>query len=360
MYQTAIIIPAYNPPDALLAYTEALIRRGFHRILVVDDGSEEERRHVFGALGRLDEVTVFRHAVNLGKGRALKNAFNYVLANWKSEVQGVITVDSDGQHTVEDVIRLQDRLILQAQAPSLILGSRDFNGKEVPFKSRYGNKLTSLVFRLLYGTRVCDTQTGLRAVPVAFLAEYCKLDGERFEYEMNMLIYAALHRQRIEARPIRTVYFDHNSETHFRPVADSIRIYRVILKGFFTYILSSASASMLDLALFGLFLPVFGSADDSLRIAASTVAARALSSVYNFTVNKRVVFKSSGKPFGQMGKYYALCAVQTLLSACAVSAVHFMLKGNELAEKIVVDSILFLISYQVQRAWVFGGDCPKT
>ena len=224
MYQTAIIIPAYNPPDALLAYTEALIRRGFHRILVVDDGSEEERRHVFGALGRLDEVTVFRHAVNLGKGRALKNAFNYVLANWKSEVQGVITVDSDGQHTVEDVIRLQDRLILQAQAPSLILGSRDFNGKEVPFKSRYGNKLTSLVFRLLYGTRVCDTQTGLRAVPVAFLAEYCKLDGERFEYEMNMLIYGALHGQGIETCSIQTVYFDHNSETHFRPVADSIRI----------------------------------------------------------------------------------------------------------------------------------------
>ena len=164
MYQTAIIIPAYNPPDALLAYTEALIRRGFHRILVVDDGSEEERRHVFGALGRLDEVTVFRHAVNLGKGRALKNAFNYVLANWKSEVQGVITVDSDGQHTVEDVIRLQDRLILQAQAPSLILGSRDSNGKEVPFKSRYGNKLTGLVFHFLYGVRICDTQTGLRMI----------------------------------------------------------------------------------------------------------------------------------------------------------------------------------------------------
>ncbi len=355
MYQTAIIIPAYNPPDALLAYTEALIRRGFHRILVVDDGSEEERRHVFGALGRLDEVTVFRHAVNLGKGRALKNAFNYVLANWKSEVQGVITVDSDGQHTVEDVIRLQDRLILQAQAPSLILGSRDFNGKEVPFKSRYGNKLTSLVFRLLYGTRVCDTQTGLRAVPVAFLAEYCKLDGERFEYEMNMLIYGALHGQGIETCSIQTVYFDHNSETHFRPVADSIRIYRVLLKGFFTYILSSASASLLDLALFALFLPVFGAAGDSLRIAASTVLARALSSVYNFTVNKRLVFKRNGKPFGQMGKYYALCAVQTLLSACAVSAVHLMLKGNELAEKMMVDSILFLISYQIQRVWVFGG-----
>lgn len=355
MYQTAIIIPAYNPPDALIPYTEELIRRGFHRILVIDDGSASDRRHIFHALGRLGEVTIFRHAVNLGKGRALKDAFNYVLANWNNEVQGVITVDSDGQHTVEDVMRLRDMLTRQAQGPSLILGTRDFNGNEVPFKSRYGNKLTGLVFHFLYGVRVCDTQTGLRAVPMAFLAEYCKLDGERFEYEMNMLIYGALHRQRIEACPIQTVYFDHNSETHFRPVADSIRIYRVILKGFFTYILSSASASILDLALFWLFLPVFGAAGDSLRIAASTILARALSSVYNFTVNKRLVFKSNGRLFGQMGKYYALCAVQMILSACAVSAVHLMFNGNELIEKMAVDSILFLISYQVQRAWVFGG-----
>lgn len=355
MYQTAIIIPAYNPPDALLPYTEELIRRGFHRILIVDDGSAQDRQHIFHSLGRLDEVTIFCHAVNLGKGRALKNAFNYVMANWKSEVQGVITVDSDGQHTVEDVIRLQDMLTLREQAPSLILGTRDFNGRSVPFKSRFGNKLTSLVFHVLYGVRVCDTQTGLRAVPMAFLGEYCQLGGERFEYEMNMLIYGALRRQRIEACSIQTVYFDHNSETHFRPVVDSIRIYRVILKSFFTYILSSASASILDLALFGLLLPVFGAAGDSFRIAASTVLARALSSVYNFTVNKRLVFRSNGKTSGQMGKYYLLCAVQTFFSACAVSAVHFVFMGNELAEKIVVDSVLFLISYQIQRAWVFGG-----
>ena len=353
MYQTAIIIPAYNPPDALFPYTEALLCRGFRHILIIDDGSAADRQHIFSALGRLDGVTVFRHAVNLGKGRALKNAFNYVLTNWKNEVQGVITVDSDGQHTVEDVIKLRDRL--REQGLSLILGTRDFNGREVPFKSRYGNKVTSLVFQLLYGVKVFDTQTGLRAVPMAFLGDYCRLEGERFEYEMNMLIYGALHRQRIESCPIQTVYFDHNSETHFRPAADSLRIYRVLLKGFFTYILSSASASVLDLALFELFLPIFGAADASLRIAASTVLARGMSSLYNFTVNKKMVFKSRGKSSAQMGKYYALCLVQTLLSACAVSAVHFAFQGNELAEKMTVDSILFLISYQVQRSWVFGG-----
>lgn len=189
MYKNVIIIPALDPPDRLEDYVASLIENGFARIVLIDDGSGPDHQPLFSRLSLRPEVTVLRHAVNLGKGRALKDAFNYVLNTWPSDFSGVITADSDGQHTVQDVIRVQDEL--DKGKNTLILGTRDFSKENVPFKSRYGNRITSGVFRLLYGTYLQDTQTGLRGIPRAFLGPYMTLDGERFEYEMNMLIYNA-------------------------------------------------------------------------------------------------------------------------------------------------------------------------
>ena len=115
---------------------------------------------------------------------------------------GVITVDSDGQHTVEDVVALQNELNRQT-APALLLGMRDFDDLNAPFKSRYGNKITSGIFKLLYGIKLKDTQTGLRGIPKKYLLQYMDLDGERFEYEMNMLIFGAIHKHSMKQIKIR-------------------------------------------------------------------------------------------------------------------------------------------------------------
>lgn len=253
MYENIIIIPALNPPKSLISYVETLIEKGFAHILLIDDGSNDESQAIFQALAAKKEVVVLKHAVNLGKGRALKNAFNYVLSTWKdSKIRGVITADSDGQHTVEDVIKIQNELAAQT-VPQLILGTRDFDSETVPPKSRYGNKITREVFRLLYGATINDTQTGLRGIPKEYLFSYLDLSGERFEYETNMLIYAVNHGQHIKECPIQTVYMNQNAETHFRPVADSLKIYCLIFKVFGGYTVSSLSSSVIDLAMFQLF-----------------------------------------------------------------------------------------------------------
>lgn len=352
MYQNAVIIPALNPSEQLVGYVSELIDNHFERIVVVDDGSDARCQATFDALRQRDEVVVLRHAVNLGKGRALKNAFNYVLTHWADSISGVITADSDGQHTVTDIIRLQNELENQ-KAPALILGTRSFHNHTVPPKSRWGNQITSVVFALLYGRKVRDTQTGLRAIPKEYLYAYLDLPGERFEYEMNMLIYAVTHQHQLSQMEIQTVYFDRNSETHFKPFLDSMRIYRVILAGFFRFVLSSASAAIIDLLLFDLFTLLLGGLSASLAITISTIAARILSSLYNFTVNRKAVFGSCGNKWKQAGKYYTLCIVQMLVSAGAVVWLDRIFAGNKLIEKIIVDGILFLISYQVQRLWVF-------
>jgi len=354
MYKNVIIIPALNPPENLIEYVKELINEGFERILLVDDGSKESIRYIFETLEKYEEVEIYRHYVNYGKGRALKNAFNYVLVKYANDIKGVITVDSDGQHSVEDVIKLHEELERQEKT-AMILGTRDFDEPNVPPKSRYGNKVTSVVFRLLYGVQINDTQTGLRAIPVDYMKEYCDLPGERFEYEMNMLIYAAVHKHKMRPSIIQTIYFDNNSETHFRPILDSLKIYSVIFKGFFTYIFSSVSSSIIDLSLFQLLMILLGGEANSLKIAVSTIIARILSSIYNFNVNRKAVFKSTGNPLYQAFKYYALCILQMLSSAGLVAFVNNTIGGSALLEKVVIDSILFLISYQIQRVWVFGG-----
>lgn len=352
MYKNVVIIPALNPSETLSDYVDSLVEGGMNKILIVNDGSNEKCKKTFEQLQKKEGVFVLTHAKNLGKGRGLKNAFNYVLTHWSDEISGVITADSDGQHTVEDVIRVSEALDKQ-ENPALILGTRDFNEEIVPFKSRYGNKITSKVFWLFYGVKVNDTQTGLRGIPKEYMYEYMDLEGERFEYEMNMLIYGAMHKHQFAQQTIRTVYFDNNSETHFRPVADSLKIYKLIFANFFKYILSSLSSSVIDLLVFYLITVLMDTVKDSITIVAATVVARVISSMYNFIINRAVVFKSKGNPMKHMIKYYTLCVVQMLLSAGLVVAVNNLFAGNKTIEKIVVDSILFLISYQVQRIWVF-------
>lgn len=249
---------------------------------------------MFSFLETYKEVRIYRHAVNLGKGRALKNAFNYAFTEWGMEdCAGVITVDSDGQHTVEDVVALQNELNRQT-APALLLGMRDFDDLNVPFKSRYGNKITSGIFKLLYGIKLKDTQTGLRGIPKKYLLQYMDLDGERFEYEMNMLIFGAIHKHSMKQIKIQTVYFNNNSETHFRPFVDSMKIYKLIFSGFFKYLFTSLSSAIIDLLIFHMMTVFLVSMKTEIAIIVSTVIARVISSLYNFLLNRNMVFKSSG------------------------------------------------------------------
>lgn len=308
---------------------------------------------MFSFLETYKEVRIFRHAVNLGKGRALKNAFNYAFTEWGMEdCAGVITVDSDGQHTVEDVVALQNELNRQT-APVLLLGMRDFDDLNVPFKSRYGNKITSGIFKLLYGIKLKDTQTGLRGIPKEYLLQYMDLDGERFEYEMNMLIFGAIHKHPMKQIKIQTVYFNNNSETHFRPFVDSMKIYKLIFSGFFKYLFASLSSAIIDLLMFHMMTVSLASMKTEIAIIISTVIARVISSLYNFLLNRNMVFKSAGNTWKQMIRYYMLCFVQLCCSAGVVVLLDCLIGWDKTFEKLIVDSVLFVISYRIQRSWVF-------
>ncbi len=355
MNKIVVLIPALNPAENFIEYCENLTKNKNVELIVVDDGSKKELKYIFNKISKLTNTTLLTNAVNLGKGRALKNGFNYYLNKYPKENfgGGIITADSDGQHSIEDIISIGEELNKQTE-PCIILGTRDFNDPNVPFKSRNGNKITTTIFKLLYGKKINDTQTGLRGLSYDFIKTCLSLDGERFEYEINMLIEAVQNNIKIIEHKIKTIYFNNNAETHFNPVKDSIKIYKIIFKKFFKFAISGLSSAILDVLLFTLFYKIIIKFKIIYPIIVSTILARIISSLYNYFINKNLVFKDNLNN-KTIIKYYILCIIQTLISSILVEKMYTLLNGNLFPSiiKIFVDTILFLISFQIQQRWVF-------
>ncbi|MCL1849171.1 MAG: glycosyltransferase family 2 protein [Clostridiales bacterium] len=223
----AIVVPSLNPDEKLFQVVRKLVGAGFSRIVVVNDGSDEAHMAPFAQVESLAECHVLTHEVNKGKGRALKTAFAYLLEAYP-DIAGVVTVDGDDQHQTVDVAACAEAI--GGRPGSLILGVRDFGASNVPLRSRLGNRFTCLIFRVFCGLRITDTQTGLRAIPAKLLDVFRRTDGERFEYETNMLLDAGKNHIPIHEVGISTVYIEGNESSHFRVLQDSWRIYRAILR----------------------------------------------------------------------------------------------------------------------------------
>ena len=356
-FPVVAIIPSLNPDDKLPLVVKGLFECGFSDVILVDDGSRDDCKIIFDQLEKLDGCKVLRHECNKGKGRALKTAFSYYCDNYDlSYYCGVVTADADGQHLPKDILKTAQSLFTKDGAVKnlVALGTRDFNEEQVPFKSRNGNKITTFVFKLLYGKHINDTQTGLRAISNDFVQKCITIEGERFEYEINMLIQMVRSKVAFEEVIIETVYFDSNRETHFHPVRDSFKIYKVMLGTFFKFASSGLISVLLDQGLFNILQKlVFSVFSASFSIFISTAIARIISSLVNYSLNRKVVFKSDEAGHKSLVKYYILCALQLLTSAFLVTVLHTVTTLDAAIWKILVDTVLFFVSYHIQRNWVF-------
>ena len=338
--KAVVLIPAYKPDERLIDLTRELLDRGL-RVMLVDDGGQETYRPIFDSCRELG-AKVAVHAVNMGKGRALKTGINACLIEWP-DMSGIVTADADGQHTPADILRLVEAM--HEHPDTLILGSRAFTGN-VPKKSLWGNRITRFVYALVSGNRVGDTQTGLRGLPCCALPAMARIDGERYEYEMNVLLKLRDMHIGVFEVPIETIYIDDNAGSHFNPVRDAIKIYMVILKHLITYLFSSGFSFVVDYALFWLCLGL------GLNGFISYALARLVSSQVNYRINKHAVFGNRGGRHSML-KYYTLCVVQGAIGAGLVHALPMVLPVSEAFIKIPVDIVLFVLSYMIQRDYVF-------
>ncbi|MFC6465305.1 glycosyltransferase [Marinilactibacillus sp. GCM10026970] len=342
-----VIIPAYNPSEELIELVNSIISsKPDAQLIIVNDGSNQESENIFSDILKFQQCVVLHHNVNLGKGQALKTAFNYV-EKLDSPIAGVITVDADGQHGLEDILNCID--VFNQNKQTVILGSRQFYKKDIPFRSRFGNNLTRIFLKIAHGITLSDSQTGLRVIPFSLLKSLIVLPGERYEYEMDMLMYFKKNNIALKEVPIATIYLNDNQSSHFNPIVDSIKIYSV----FFKYGFSSLLAFAIDIVLFVFLLSLFASLNVEFSILLATVGSRSTSSIINYITNGRFVFKAIHST-SSVARYFTLVFFQMLLSGLLVqtlSVVMWIL--TPITIKLVVDVFLFVISFQVQKIWVF-------
>lgn len=347
----SVILPSLNPDEKLMLVVKGLIAEGFDDIVIVNDGSDEAHMEPFRKAAEYKEVTVLTHEVNKGKGRALKTAYEYCLTNRK-DIDGVVTVDGDNQHRPMDIKACCEKMY--ANPEYVVLGCRDFSGSNVPPKSKFGNNMTKGVFRFACGIKISDTQTGLRAIPAKYLDFMSQIKGERFEYETRVLLEMKKHNIDFLEVQIETIYIDENATTHFRPIKDSLIIYGVIFK----YILGSLLSFLIDMGIFTLMQYLIGDkVTKSLNIFIATATARIISSIFNFFYNRHAVFESEEKLGTTLGRYYLLCVCQAGVSYGFVNLLSFVFGASKILTSVIklfVDVILFIVSFQIQRRWVFN------
>jgi len=221
-----VLIPAYEPTLDMINLLEELNEKNLKSV-VVDDGSGKEYSDIFKKAKKYSTVLV--HADNRGKGAALKTGYKYISENYKSDFV-IVTVDCDGQHKIDDAVKICEFALKHENF--LVIGKR-LRGEKTPLRSYLGNAITRFVYRITTGIDVYDTQSGLRAFSCKLLPFMLKVDGERFEYEMNVLLECPKNKVKIKEIKIETIYIDKNSGSHFNAVKDSARIYKKIFSHMF-------------------------------------------------------------------------------------------------------------------------------
>lgn len=334
-----ILIPSYEPDQRLMNLITQLKDISLEDIIVVDDGSGEQYREIFHS-ALVSGCTVLRHETNRGKGAALKTGFQYLKGI--GQQSNVICADSDGQHLPEDIMSILQAL--DEPRRQLVLGSRRFSGK-VPARSRLGNAITRMIYVYTTGIQIHDTQTGLRGYPASMLDWLCQIPGDRFEYEMNMLLEAQRSGYDIHEIYIDTVYLEHNKSSHFRPLIDSLKIYIPIL----LFSGSSILSAILDFTL--LILMQYLTAN----LFMSVLIARICSSSFNYTLNRRFVFKQSASStyHKSLPKYFTLAVIILLLNYGLLHIYHLEMHIPLILAKLLTEASLFLFSYWAQRKYVY-------
>ena len=359
----SVVLPSLDPDEKLAAVIDGLLEYGFSDIILVNDGSKPENQHYFLDLAsQHPEIHLLNHEVNKGKGAALKNAFRWFLQNRPGGF-GVVTVDGDNQHHPADTRACCEHML---ETGHTVLGCRDFNQADVPARSSFGNKTTSLIFKVFVGMTISDTQTGLRAIPRSVLEELVNVYGDRFEYETNMLLAFKTRGIDFDEVKIRTVYIEENKSSHFRVIHDSWRIYKLILAYFFRYTLSSLASAVVDTVAYALLSRLLSGILNGLALtAAAGITARVASSLLNFFMNQRLVFQTNVDTKKAMLRYYMLALPQMAAQVLLTQGVYTLFSIPDSANVLrtvlyaVVMTVLYFLSYMIQQRWVFAPQKSK-
>jgi glycosyltransferase involved in cell wall biosynthesis len=328
LHSIAVLIPAWQPDERLVALVESLVQFPFAAIVIVNDGSNPEHGDFFQRAGSLPKAIVLAHDRNRGTGRAIRTAMCYVLDKLPA-VAGVVTADADGQHQVADIVRVAEALSRNGGRP--VMGSRML-GEGVPLRSRFGNAVTHHVFRLLSGVNVCDTQCGLRGIPRQWLTEALKVNGDRYEFVLGLLAHFCRCGVPPSEVPIATIYIDENRSSHFKPVRDSVRIYSYLFRSY----LSSFLIPCIDFAAFALVYELNQS------LAPAVLAGRA-AAVAAILLQRQIAHRSGSCAIPPIAASIVALVITGLLSLAGIWILTNRLHWTVFAAKLIAEIMLWTL-----------------
>lgn len=316
-------------------------------VILVDDGMPAEKGAALAELAR-PGVTLLRHALPLGHGRAVKTGLHALLAAFPSGAPAVIAL-ADTYSPGADIAAL---LSAAEESPgALVVGIPPVKEK-LSRKTRLMNWLASTLFSLVQGKRPAEVRAPLRALPGGLIAPAAVLKGEGDDYILNLLL--VLCKREIPVRETEVT-----ASHDLPPIPGSMWAGLIVTVAAFLF--SSLFSAMLDYILFViLYSVVFPETDlipASMELLAAQVSARVVSSTVNFLLNKKLVFRPAEKGrlafLKMLGKYYLLVIISLGGSSALLYLFsHFLGMPAPLA-KPFVELIMYALNYFVQRDIVF-------
>lgn len=350
----ALVIPIFQPCGKAYPFLSTIAPDLFERIIVVDDGSGPDYQDEFNHIGELENFEVLSYPENHGKGYALKHAFKHIRDNYP-EIDGIVTADGDGQHTLEDILKVRDGL--EEHKGNLVLGIRDFESPDCPARNKAGNNFSRKYFKFVNRVDVKDTQTGLRGIPSSLFDLAIDVNGDRYEYEWNFLGEAVRAAEGVTQIVIKTIY-DNNENSHFRAVRDSLRIFKQPI----LYIAIAIASFLIDTGIFALIesliLPLgYGL---PLEVIIPYVTGRIISAPFNFLMNNFIVFPN-GEGIGKKAiKYAAICVLNMALGLAILYLFDYCLYAildktfGLVLLKILVEIIIFIVNFFISKAFIYA------
>jgi len=220
--RVVVIIPAFNA-ERSIGNVVAGAREQMEHVVVVDDGSVDRT----GEVAREAGAHVLRHPANRGKGAALKTGFAYALENG---FDGVITLDADGQHLPREIPKFLE-CRAQSGADLIIGGRAHLFGQMLP-RRRFANRFSAWTIAKASKTGVTDSQSGFRFYS-ANLLRNVRLRADGFDMESEVIVRAGCRGFKVTTTPIDLGFVDGLSTSHYKPLADSLRIAWTVVRARF-------------------------------------------------------------------------------------------------------------------------------
>ena len=343
MNNIIVLIPSFNPSKKLLNLVNNLLVNNF-KVLIVNDGSDSLHNNIFAHLPK--DVILLKHSSNKGKGAAIKTGLQYIQDNLNNYT-GVITADSDNKYSINEILKISKEL---KRSENYILGCRKFP-KNLSLKYKIGNAVLKYAFTAACGKKLKDTQTGLRGFRTTLIPELLKIEGTSYDYETNVLLYIMKLQIEIKEIDIDTLYYGNTSSKHFHPIRDSIKIYSRMIK----FALSSFMAFSLDFIALLFFKSITANLIPEFSLLISVIAARFISSTFNFLINKNFVFKHYDKSSNNhlAVKYYSVVILMLCMNYTLINLLDSYIHIPLVFAKILTELCLFFINFALQKKIVF-------